>query len=487
MAKLTGQTIADSYDQLLIVDGASGITSSLQALESADTGGSVASLQVSTVAAAIDNPTASSATQGGKLTLFSDDGAALGDTHRLGVIEFSAAEDTSSTITIGARIEAIADAAWSASENGADMVFYTTDGNASQTEVLRLTADNLVGIGTAAPSGTLHVKAPASTHNHIYLETQTAGRASFINFKIPAITSGATNAPMGDFYWFNGADSMSVIGSNVADADGGEAYIFFKTQNDADGLAERVRIDEDGNVGIGQSTPQSDNAVNTFLHIGDSNDAESSLVLENSGNQWEIFTNSSNLYFADGTSTVIQFNNSQDAIFPNGNIIMGDGQGIDFSAKTPDESGAGSMSNEILDDYEEGTWDVSLTSDGGTAPTVSDTENMMTYTKIGRVVFISGQAGTCDCTGSTGALQLAGLPFDTISNQTDRAERVNLIANTQNDTYSHLILASTVGAGGSTLNISGKKLDGTMDNSVAGTMDGEGNFDLNIVGYYVTD
>jgi hypothetical protein len=168
MGKLTGQTIAASYDQLLIVDHADGISSSLQAVESADTGGSASALQISTVAAAIDNPTTSSATQGGKLTLFSDDGAALGDTHRLGVIEFSAAEDTSSTITIGARIEAIADAAWSASENGADMVFYTTDGNASQSEVLRLTADNLVGIG-GNPSGKFHVI--ADTNDEVMVAT----------------------------------------------------------------------------------------------------------------------------------------------------------------------------------------------------------------------------------------------------------------------------------------------------------------------------
>jgi len=33
MAKLTGQTIADSYDQLLIVDAANGISASLQAKE----------------------------------------------------------------------------------------------------------------------------------------------------------------------------------------------------------------------------------------------------------------------------------------------------------------------------------------------------------------------------------------------------------------------------------------------------------------------
>ena len=48
MAKLTGQTIADSYDQLLIVDAASGISGSLQAIEAGDTGGSASSLKIST-------------------------------------------------------------------------------------------------------------------------------------------------------------------------------------------------------------------------------------------------------------------------------------------------------------------------------------------------------------------------------------------------------------------------------------------------------
>ena len=48
MAKLTGQTIADSYDQLLIVDNASGVRASLQAIEAGDTGGSASSLKIST-------------------------------------------------------------------------------------------------------------------------------------------------------------------------------------------------------------------------------------------------------------------------------------------------------------------------------------------------------------------------------------------------------------------------------------------------------
>ena len=48
MAKLTGQTIASSYDQLLIVDNADGVSASLQAIEAGDTGGSASSLKIST-------------------------------------------------------------------------------------------------------------------------------------------------------------------------------------------------------------------------------------------------------------------------------------------------------------------------------------------------------------------------------------------------------------------------------------------------------
>ena len=48
MGKITGQTIANSYDQLAIVDDADGINSNLQALESADTGGGVSALKIAT-------------------------------------------------------------------------------------------------------------------------------------------------------------------------------------------------------------------------------------------------------------------------------------------------------------------------------------------------------------------------------------------------------------------------------------------------------
>ena len=86
--------------------------------------------------------TTSSATEGGALKLVSDDSAAMGDNHRLGVIEFKGAEDGSNTRSIGARIQAIARDAWDGSNNDADLEFYTTDGT-TESKVLTLDADKL--------------------------------------------------------------------------------------------------------------------------------------------------------------------------------------------------------------------------------------------------------------------------------------------------------------------------------------------------------
>jgi hypothetical protein len=78
MAKLTGQTIAASYDQLLIVGDADGISSSLQAVESADTGGSSSALSISTVAISVTgNTTMTTADNTDTLTLISTDADAI--------------------------------------------------------------------------------------------------------------------------------------------------------------------------------------------------------------------------------------------------------------------------------------------------------------------------------------------------------------------------------------------------------------------------
>ena len=107
----------------------------------------------------VTNETASSATEGGKLKLQTDDGATMGDNHRLGVIEFLGAEDASATKSIGARIQAVCRDAWDGSNNDADLEFYTTDGT-TESKVLTLDADKLATFTgavtvTGALSGTL--------------------------------------------------------------------------------------------------------------------------------------------------------------------------------------------------------------------------------------------------------------------------------------------------------------------------------------------
>jgi hypothetical protein len=86
----------------------------------------------------VQDTTTSSANAGASLRLSADDGSPMGDSHRLGVIEFTGAEDSSNTQVVGARIEALTDAAWTNVENGCALYFYTTDANAVQTNVLKI-------------------------------------------------------------------------------------------------------------------------------------------------------------------------------------------------------------------------------------------------------------------------------------------------------------------------------------------------------------
>ena len=121
----------------------------------------------------ITNTSADSSTQGGKLTLTSNDGAAMQDGSRLGVIEFKGAE-SSSTLTIGARIEAICDAAWTATENGTSLKFFTTDADASESLVLTLDSNKL-----ATFTGSVAISADVSAVNAT-LTGYLRGPASFV-------------------------------------------------------------------------------------------------------------------------------------------------------------------------------------------------------------------------------------------------------------------------------------------------------------------
>lgn len=101
-----------------------------------------------------------------------------------------------------------------------------------------------------------------------------------------------------------------------------------------------------------------------------------------------------------------------------GNLIIGThGHGIDFSANTDDEGAVGSLSSELLDDYEEGTWtpgisDSSLDLEGDDKSQAYSVQ-VGHYTKIGRLVTISGNITMTSIGSMTGGntASIVGLPF----------------------------------------------------------------------------
>jgi hypothetical protein len=87
-----------------------------------------------------------------------------------------------------------------------------------------------------------------------------------------------------------------------------------------------------------------------------------------------------------------------------GNVVLANGQGIDFSATS------GTGTSELFDDYEEGTWTPSY--DASTSsPTVTHDKQTGYYVKIGRMVFISLQLRTDSVSGGSGNLRISGLPY----------------------------------------------------------------------------
>ena len=100
------------------------------------------------------------------------------------------------------------------------------------------------------------------------------------------------------------------------------------------------------------------------------------------------------------------------------NISMANGNGIDFSA-TADSSG--SMSNELFDDYEEGTFTPYIDREHGT-PNVGYAAQDGYYTKIGRVVYFYAEVriNSYDGNGSYGNTFLRGLPFQSAARTGNR-------------------------------------------------------------------
>ena len=109
-----------------------------------------------------------------------------------------------------------------------------------------------------------------------------------------------------------------------------------------------------------------------------------------------------------------------------GDITVASGHGIDFSATA---NSGGSMANELLDDYEEGTFTPTLEYQNTSGLTLSYDEQVGHYTKIGRMVqlYIQLQA---DISGSlvNDNLSFTSLPFSISTGQQNTGSVVMVVS-----------------------------------------------------------
>jgi hypothetical protein len=151
-------------------------------------------------------------------------------------IEVDAIEPQSgTTLTIGASGDSVNIA------SGATITDFTSTGiddNATSTAITINSSEN-VGIGETSPGTLLDIKGVAGANNRITFNTTDAG----INGNV-----------LGGFVAENQTDSVGQITVRRESAVD-DGYIVFETQATGGVLAERMRIDSSGNVGIGTSSP----------------------------------------------------------------------------------------------------------------------------------------------------------------------------------------------------------------------------------------
>ena len=272
------------------------------------------------------------------------------------------------------------------------------------TENMRIAPSGFLGIGTDNPATNLDV------NGSIYFSSRLRS------------TSGGTAA------------NPSIQPGN--DADTG---IFHPSDSNTIGFAttgaERMRIDNDGNVGIGTETPDVKldvaGTVKTETIVFTANQDQPYLIAgttsyTGASTSWGTYgiqhrfksnvggtgrvtidtVNGEAFCVENGGRVGIGTENPRDKLEVNGNIrFTAAGQGINFN-----NYGSGAnIDNNLLDDYEEGTWTPTIV--GGITNPVLQAATAGNYTKIGNVVTFNCDIRVQSGTPNSGNFTIGGLPF----------------------------------------------------------------------------
>jgi len=129
-----------------------------------------------------------------------------------------------------------------------------------------------------------------------------------------------------------------------------------------------------------------------------------------SGDDFTISRNGSQKLLIDGSTSNTTLANG--LTLTDGNLVVASGHGIDFSATANTSITNASMSSELLDDYEEGTW-TPVVSGSSSGIYSLDSGFKARYTKIGAVCHVSATFGLDSLSGSaSGYTAISGFPFN---------------------------------------------------------------------------
>ena len=218
----------------------------------------------------------------------------------------------------------------------------------------------------------------------------------------------------------NNADNRLITGSGTADTLNGESALTF----DGNDLTHTITstggqtLTSTGNHAI-RITANTDRSAenNTLLALrAQWNDTQVAMIDFQAGDDTTNKDNSKIAFYTAPAGTQEQhmlIESNGNVKINDGNLVMATaGKGIDFSANTSTTTTGAAMTSELLDWYEEGTFEPKITfgntSDftGGSYGTCEGT-----YTRVGRMVTISFTTSISAKGTSSGLVHINGLPF----------------------------------------------------------------------------
>lgn len=277
---------------------------------------------------------------------------------------------------------------------GTEVLPVVQGGVTKQVSVSNLTAGRAVSAASLALTGSALPVGSGGTG------TATAFTAGSVIF---AGTSGVYSQDNANLFW---DDANNLLGVGTATPDGivtipaansnTPRLRFQHPTNDADASIDTYRDGGGTYLTIGTNAYLSSAGSNTKF---DSGKAAGMAFFDNSG--LILFYNAT---AAGGFVEQLRIGTDGNVNVKTGNLVIGtSGKGIDFSV-TPD--GSGTMTSELLADYEEGTWTPVDTSGANLTFTVTGAA----YRKVGSIVFVN-LAITYPATADANFARVGGLPF----------------------------------------------------------------------------